>query len=223
MSCPLSSRFVALGVLACVTFAPAMASVPFDAHVQVLPEEVRLPRWEAALRGIQQDRVVMRTCLDDADQCTPPRLAAWRQMMLAAARAPWHEKLEAVNTFVNQVPYVRDLDRFGVVDYWAPPLQFFAGGGDCEDYAIAKYVSLRKLGLPAERLRIVVLEDVARGLAHAILAVRLDGEVWVLDNYYDAIARFSELTHYAPYYAVNEDQRWLHRLPGEPVPAGRTH
>ncbi len=222
MSYPFVQRLAALVLVLVAAAAPAVASMPFAPNVRVLPDEVRLPRWEAALARTQAERPQLRACLESAEHCDAPRLAGWRRMMTEVRDADWQRQLDAVNRFVNTVPYVRDIDRFGVVDYWASPLEFFAGGGDCEDYAIAKYVSLRKLGVPAEAMRIVVLEDLARGIAHAVLAVHQHGRVWVLDNYDDKIRAIDALPHYAPYYAVNESQRWLHRLPNEPVPAART-
>ena len=54
--------------------------------------------------------------------------------------------------------------------------------GDCEDFAIAKYFALRDLGFPASQMRIVVLKDTLRNLDHAVTAVYLDGDAWILDN-----------------------------------------
>ena len=80
-------------------------------------------------------------------------------------------------------------------------------------------MSLRLLGMRAGDLQIVVLEDRTRRIAHAVLAVRLERGVMVLDNLSDRALALGALPHYAPYYAVNEERRWLHRLPNEPVPA----
>ena len=68
-------------------------------------------------------------------------------------------QLAAVNEFMNRASYIEDLPNWGVPDYWATPLQFLTKDGDCEDYAIAKFVSLRTLGFTNDELRIAVVDD----------------------------------------------------------------
>ena len=92
------------------------------------------------------------------------------------------DQLDTVNRFLNGWRYREDAANYGRRDYWASPLEFFLRSGDCEDYAIAKYVTLRQLGFAAEQLRLVVVHDVVRDLAHAVLAVYLDDQVYILDN-----------------------------------------
>ena len=104
-----------------------------------------------------------------------------------AGRAPL-DQLDAVNRFLNNWRYKEDFANYGRRDYWASPLEFFLRSGDCEDYAIAKYVTLRELGFSAEALRLVVVQDVVRDLAHAVLAVYLDDQVYILDNLTRAVA-----------------------------------
>ena len=122
----------------------------------------------------------------------------------------WQSKVENVNRFVNLIPYQEDQITYGKSDYWASPLEFLVNAGDCEDYAIAKYISLRQLRMPATDLKMVVLQDTLRDLAHAVLAVRLDGSILVLDNNDYQIASPKDLPHYSPYYAVNENQQWYY-------------
>ena len=217
MLCSLVPRLAALVLVLTAAVARADTSPPFDPHVAQLPAEVRLPRWESARLALARDLPVLAACLERSDLCPTARLQGWRRMMLRARGGGWGEALAAVNGYVNATPYHRDRDRHGVVDHWSGPLEFLAGGGDCEDYAIAKYASLRLLGFPIGALRIVVLEDRLRGLAHAVLAVREGSRVWILDNQSDVVQRVEALPHYEPYYAVNEAQRWLHRVPGRPA------
>ncbi|MEE8547966.1 MAG: transglutaminase-like cysteine peptidase, partial [Alphaproteobacteria bacterium] len=81
----------------------------------------------------------------------------------------------------------------------------------CEDYAITKYMSLRTLGVPAEDMRIVVLQDMNLRLAHAVLVVYLNDEAFVLDNQIRWVVKETTIRHYRPYYSVNETHWWLHR------------
>lgn len=127
------------------------------------------------------------------------------------------EQLRAVNRFLNGWRYKSDQDNYGVRDYWATPLEFLARSGDCEDYAIAKFVTLRKLGFSAEQLRLVVVHDMRRDLAHAVLAVYLDSQVYLLDNLNMAVLPQERVTHYVPYYSVNETTRWAHVPPLDTV------
>ena len=108
--------------------------------------------------------------------------AEWRQLVRNLDGRARRERIDAVNAFFNRIPYVHDPGNWGVPDYWASPLQFLSRAGDCEDYAIAKFVTLRQLGFAGDDLRIVVLDDLNLGIAHAVLVV-VDGDrLLVLDN-----------------------------------------
>lgn len=94
--------------------------------------------------------------------------------------------LELVNSTVNQAPWKSDPDLYGAIDYWAQPSEFFAKGGDCEDFAMAKMAILRDAGVPERAMGVEVLKrDDGRG--HAVLVVTLDGQDWVLDNLEDRL------------------------------------
>jgi predicted transglutaminase-like cysteine proteinase len=82
-------------------------------------------------------------------------------------------------------------------------------------------VSLRDHGYPEDRLRLVVLRDTKRDLAHAVLAFMTDGEAWILDNMTNALRTDRELPHYVPYYSVNASVRWAHVTPLESAVAAR--
>lgn len=65
-------------------------------------------------------------------------------------------KVGMVNDFTNQhVLFVDDSNLWGMEDYWASPLETFGkGAGDCEDFSIAKYTLLKKLGVSQDKLRL---------------------------------------------------------------------
>lgn len=119
-------------------------------------------------------------------------------------------QLEAVNAFFNKAPYRSDYGNYGVEDYWATPDELLARGGDCEDYAIAKYLTLRALGVPAETMRIVVLNDLERNLPHAILVVFAEGRAWALDNQLARVTDTRQIHYYRPLYSINEARWWYH-------------
>ena len=75
--------------------------------------------------------------------------------------------------------------------------------------------------MPADDLRMVVLQDTSRGIAHAVLVARASaGADWlVLDNLSDTVQRPRDLPQYVPYYSVNETTRWAHLPPDDAGPA----
>lgn len=119
-------------------------------------------------------------------------------------------ELRAFNAAINQVPYRSDFLLWGQGDYWAKPTEFFDRGGDCEDYAIAKYVALRNAGYAAEELRLVVLYDRLRGQVHAGLALRSGTDLLFLDSVTDEIRPWPEVVGYQPIYSLNEAGLWFH-------------
>ena len=173
-----------------------------------------LPKWRAVLSGIEAERSTYSQCAADPADCPSRSVMAWQSLLKGLRGADAREQVRKINRFVNQWRYRSDHENFGKSDYWATPLEFMQRSGDCEDYAIAKYVSLRELGVPSERLRMVVVQDTLRDLAHAVLAVYLDDEVVILDNLTNAVLPHDRVFQYVPYYSVNETTRWAH------VPAG---
>jgi len=121
------------------------------------------------------------------------------------------EQLDAVNSFVNRQDYVIDIENYGADDYWALPAEFLTnGGGDCEDFAILKFFTLRLLGWPAEKLRLLVVQDTKMRQSHAVLAVATDKDVLILDNQVPVIISPEAVPHYAPVYSLSDQQWWLH-------------
>ena len=99
---------------------------------------------------------------------------------------------------------------WGKADYWVWPNLFLKKSGDCEDYAIVKYFTLKELGMDTDKLRIVVLRDTLRRLSHAVLAVYMDNDIVILDNISNAILPQGRLRHYVPQFSFNEKSRWAH-------------
>ena len=118
--------------------------------------------------------------------------------------------IEALNAAINQVPYRSDDELWGRGDYWASPAEFFARGGDCEDYAIAKYAALRDLGVAPQDLRVVVLFDQLRGQMHAGLILVSGGQSLFLDSVTDEVRPWSKGAGYRPIYSLNETGLWFH-------------
>ena len=120
-------------------------------------------------------------------------------------------QLRQIQQYINEAWYITDSRNYGRSDYWATPREFFERDGDCEDFAIAKYMSLRALGWEREHLRIVVLQNIDLGIVHAVLVAYRDGKAWLLDNQFNQIVATDRIFHYRPYYSLNEDGWWEHR------------
>ena len=134
----------------------------------------------------------------------------WQELKSSAQDLPIMEKLRLVNKFWNQSPYREDMENWGREDYWAIPGQFIKKSGDCEDYAIAKYFTLKELGVDPHSMRIVVLRDTIRNLAHAVLAVYVNGDAYILDNVTNIVLSHKRIRNYQPQFSVNESGRWSH-------------
>jgi predicted transglutaminase-like cysteine proteinase len=111
--------------------------------------------------------------------------------------------LDRVNAAVNQVPYVSDASIGRPVNYWATPSEFLASGGDCKDYALAKYTALRALGIPAGAMRILVLPE------HAVLVVNTKDGPTVLDNLRPTPYPLDESLTSRAVYAVSDAGAWI--------------
>lgn len=126
---------------------------------------------------------------------------------------PMNKMISGVNDIVNRIPYVSDAAVYGQTDYWATPMEFIKNGGDCEDFAITKYVALRALGIPEERMRILILQDMQKNIPHAILIVYTESGAVVLDNQIKTVTNVERISHYKPIFSINRDGWWLHTKP----------
>ncbi len=118
-----------------------------------------------------------------------------------------------VNAMMNKKKYIVDSKNWGKSDYWATPIEFMARGGDCEDFAIAKYAALRALGVPENRMRIAIVQDEIKNMPHAILIVYSEKGPMVLDNQIKEMRSAKRISHYKPIYSINRTAWWLHTKP----------
>lgn len=126
---------------------------------------------------------------------------------------PLPKMAASVNNMMNQKRYISDKANYGTNDYWATPVEFFQRGGDCEDFAIAKYTALRALGVPENRLRIAIVQDLQKNIPHAILIVYTDQGPMILDNQIKSAVKAEKVSHYKPIFSINQEAWWLHTMP----------
>jgi len=122
------------------------------------------------------------------------------------------EKLEKVNRFMNKIPFISDAIHWHKDDYWATPVEFLASeGGDCEDFAIAKYFTLIKLGIAENQLTLTYVKAMRLNQAHMVLTYypAPGKEPLVLDNLIETIEPSSKRTDLLPVYSFNGTGLWL--------------
>ncbi len=169
---------------------------PFKQWLDVLDRHIRLDVPEAA-------------------DCTETRfnschLREWQAFLESIRMLPFTTQLTRINDYANNKKYVLDIDNYGLPDYWAVAREFLYNGGDCEDYAITKLLSLRWLGVETDRLRIVVLQDTNLRIPHAVLAVYNNNDVLILDNQTKQVISHRDIVHYVPVYSINESHWWIY-------------
>ncbi len=148
------------------------------------------------------------------------------QMLDKAAALDEEARLKLVNDYFNQkIAFKEDTEVWGVIDYWATPLEALdKGAGDCEDYAIAKYFSLVSAGMPVSKLRMVYVRAALRGqsLAHMVLAyyAQPGADPLILDNLIPDVKPASQRPDLRPVFSFNTEGLWQgtgNTTQGDPV------
>lgn len=145
-------------------------------------------------------------------------VSAWRHMLVESSGLPEAERLERVNGFFNRsTRFADDAELWGRKDYWATPLETLGrGAGDCEDFTIAKYATLRALGVEEGKLRLIYVRAVvgaSRSVsqAHMVLGYYPDptAEPLVLDNLIGEIRPASRRPDLVPVFSFNSAGLWV--------------
>ncbi|ATG75822.1 transglutaminase-like cysteine peptidase [Zobellella denitrificans] len=154
------------------------------------------------------------------------RTQAWRQLVREGQAAGWseRERLSRVNIFFNRLHFIDDIKLWGKEDYWATPLEFLgAGGGDCEDFSIAKYFTLLELGIDDSKLRLVYVKALRLNQFHMVVAYypTPSSVPFILDNLEGTIRPATERRDLEPIYSFNGQHLWLMRERGQGELAGQ--
>jgi transglutaminase-like putative cysteine protease len=131
-------------LLPIVAFGHEYVLVGTEFDTEYLP---RFQKWSGVLERHRAGPIATgRSCAGGVEgACAGPTWLAFLDKLETDALS---EQLIQVNRYVNEIQYMQDVANWGESDHWAAPAEFFANGGDCEDYAIAKYFLLRELGVP---------------------------------------------------------------------------
>jgi predicted transglutaminase-like cysteine proteinase len=143
-------------------------------------------------------------------------IVAWRRLIEETRELPDQDKLNKVNTFFNRrVLYQTDMQVWQQEDYWATPLEFMGrGAGDCEDFSIAKYITLQMLGIKNEHLRLSYVRykvGATPPIAHMVLGYYPEptAEPYILDNMISSVRLASMRTDLTPVFSFNSDGLWV--------------
>ncbi|MET0085926.1 MAG: transglutaminase-like cysteine peptidase [Sedimenticola sp.] len=145
------------------------------------------------------------------------RVVAWKSLMEQNGDKSEEGKLKLVNDFFNRLPYHSDWRLWKKEDYWATPIEALGiHGADCEDYSIAKYFTLRELGVDEKKLRIMYVKALELNEPHMVLTYyETPGSVpLVLDNLKKNILSATKRTDLAPVYSFNAEGLWLAKSRG---------
>lgn len=170
------------------------------------------PRWVDMMSRYDAESHKLNDICGD-DRYSPCKLKEWKDFLTALQDKPLREQLESINSFINKYPYITDIVNWGVDNYWETPYEFQRKSGNCKDYAIAKLMSLRALGVSGDILRVVVVQDLnLGGIIHAVLIAYDDGEGLILDNQIKQVVPALKIYHYVPIYSINERHWWQYYM-----------
>ncbi|MBK5940067.1 transglutaminase-like cysteine peptidase [Halochromatium roseum] len=167
-----------------------------------------IPKWQDVLKRFRIEQRRQRDC--DSGGCRDDH--DWMQTLDRLRGKDRAVQVREVNRFANNWRYITDPTNWNQDDYWSTPDEFLKKHGDCEDYAIIKFLSLRALGFSNDDLRLVVIKDLNLGVAHSVTLVRLNDRIMMLDNQIDRVIPANAVKHYKPIFAANEEAWWLFTL-----------
>lgn len=140
------------------------------------------------------------------------RLNRWQKLIKDLRNDSEQSKLKKVNDFFNKVRFLDDIKHWKKKDYWATPVEFLVtNGGDCEDFTIAKYYTLKALGVNMSKMSIAYVKALDYNQAHMVLTYYSSprAEPVILDNLIPQIKRASKRKDLLHVYSFNGDNLWI--------------
>ena len=179
---------------------------PFGLFASKLNGGALQEKWQGVERKLDDERVQLALCDGDRARCVSPAALKFLAVVDNARTREGRARLGEINRAINlAIRPMSDMAQHGQIDVWSSPLDTFAtGAGDCEDYAIAKFVALQMAGISSDDLRIVVIRDTIRGEDHAVAMVRLDGHWLTLDNRRMAMVEDADARNYRPLFVIGD-------------------
>ena len=157
---------------------------PFELRASEIADRNLQDKWTTVLEDVASEAQILAPCLLTGSNCGSAAARQFAEIITLARLHTGRAKLGEVNRAINlAMRRVSDMAQYGVADFWASPLRALEkGAGDCEDFAIAKYVALRAAGIADRDLELLIVHDQQLLEDHAIVAARLDTQWLILDN-----------------------------------------
>jgi predicted transglutaminase-like cysteine proteinase len=183
-----------------------VAAEPFGLKTVPATNGTLSAKWSGVAADIRAESDILAHCRDHSRPCPP----AAQKFLAVIAEGRAHDgraRIGIVNRDINMaIRATSDLAQWGVPDRWSAPLATLTTGrGDCEDYAIAKYVALLAAGIDESDLRLVIVHDLAIDEDHAVVTVRFAASWIVLDNRWLTLVEDSEMRRVVPLFVLAHD------------------
>jgi predicted transglutaminase-like cysteine proteinase len=165
-----------------------------------------LAKWNGVKADMRAERKIFERCRENMDLC-PAAAKQFLDIVDQGRALTGRARVGVINRAVNMsIEPVSDMAQWGVPDRWSAPLETFtAHKGDCEDYAIAKYVALTESGIATEDVKLIIVHNTVAREDHAVTAVRLDGSWMILDNRWLKLVEDKALQQAVPMFALGND------------------
>jgi predicted transglutaminase-like cysteine proteinase len=161
-------------------------------------------KWNGVSADIRSNMDVLARCRETMKDC-PPAAQKFLAIIAAGRAQTGRARVGAINRAINlAVQPMSDLKQWGVAERWSAPLETLTTGrGDCEDYAIAKYVALVAAGVAPDDVKLVVVRDLAVNDGHVVAAVHVDGSWIVLDNRWLTLVEADKMRRMSPQFVID--------------------
>jgi predicted transglutaminase-like cysteine proteinase len=227
---PSALQLAALDVPAAGNSASAPSSAgdsnePFGFATFRAPEGMLWVKWRKLETELAGEAEAVAACRAAGPRCTNAAAQKYLALIDESRRLPERARIAQINRAINAaIRYTGDEEQFGKPDVWTAPLATLSSGrGDCEDYAIAKYVALRDAGFAAEDVRLLIVHDRNARQDHAVASVRQGGQWLMLDNRHDILLEQKDARHFVPLFALDRDGVKLFAAPYDrPAPQTAT-
>ena len=218
---------VCLALLICLDSLEARESVSKTLFMDAVPiaDIQLLTSWHVVIDQMEVEQEQVLNCIMDKDSCSG-KLRSIALLITRSEELNPDQKIRLVNRYINRFTRYRADPRetislnnqeFGVSQQWVSLLEFLRRGGDCEDYATAKYQLLRMVGFEASDLQVVVVYDRTNRDHHAVVAVRTNSEKALLLDTDNRVYQYRPVG-YRYVYAVNENHVWDHGIEDTRLP-----
>jgi len=169
-----------------------------------------LPQWHDFAARQNRSLEALADCEQDSALCESKEIERWTSLVTDLKTQNRLRQIIIVNRWFNRLPYKHDEYAYDQLDYWADTSELLLKRGDCEDFALSKYYTLRQLGFTPEELKVTVVYDQESYSNHAVLMVYMGGTRYMLDINADDTSPSPMEYRYKTLYSFNENNAWFY-------------